>query len=447
MSSDSHQSYKHLYLPIEESARELNARLLLVIAAISKGYRVVIGQQWLLAHNLYNLAPGVVFFKGTNRIQCNWMRIAKKYGHKVVAIDEEVTAIADERFVLKEVWPESLPLVDRFFLQGPNQYEIYERAFPEHKNRFEITGNPRFDLLRKEFTEAFLSDAMQYRERYGRYILINTNFGYVNTAWGQPADFERICGEVGYVDHNDPEDNKFLRDFLQLETENLAGFKRMIRGLRDRFPEHQIILRPHPAENVTTWRDELQGEERIHVVFEGSAVPWMLGADFFVHNTCTTGTEAMVLGVPVAAYAPFTNWVEAIFLSNLVTPVHRDMESLFGAVAAGIADREAFVAAMHSEKGEILRSHISGLDERYAMSGIFRGIDQLPIEPVSGSLFRNGTRLTTQVRRTDYQRKKIDLDTAELNKRITNLLKATGLGFMAKAEKIGDSLFVIAPVD
>lgn len=447
MSNDSQRSYKHLYLPIEESARELNARLLIVLAAISKGYRVVIGQQWLLALNLQNFAPGVVFFKGTNRIQYDWMALAKRNGHKVVAIDEEVTAIAAERFVLKEVWPKSLPLIDRFFLQGRNQYEIYERAFPEHKNRFEVTGNPRFDLLRNEFTRAFEGDAAQYRERYGRYILINTNFGYVNTAWGQPEDFERICAKVGYVDHSDPEDKKFLRDFLELETENLAGFKRMVRALRDRFPEHQVVLRPHPAENVTTWQDALAGEERIHVVFEGSAVPWMLGADFFIHNTCTTGTEAMVLGVPVAAYAPFTNWVESIFLSNLVTPVQRDLESLLEAVAAGIADRGKYVTDMHVEKGETLRQHISSLGDRYAMAAIFRSIDQLPVKPITGSLFRSDEGLTIQVKRTDYQRKKISLETAEINKHITNLLKATGLGFSARVEKLEDSLFVITPLD
>ncbi|WP_193188715.1 surface carbohydrate biosynthesis protein [Nisaea sediminum] len=447
MSSESPRSYKHLYLPIEESARELNARLLLLVAAVNRGYRVVIGQQWLMVHNLYNLTPGVVFFKGLNRIQANWMGLARKYGHRVAAIDEEVTAIAAKRFVLKEVSEESLPLIDRFFQQGQNQHDIYEEAFPDHHERFVITGNPRFDLLRKQFTRAFEGDAVQYRERYGRYILINTNFGFVNTVYGAPEDFIDTCERVGYAYRNDPEDAKFFKDFLELEARNMAAFQVMIRALRDRFPGHRIVLRPHPAENMATWKEALAGEERIHVVFEGSAVPWMLGADFFIHNTCTTGTEAMVLGVPVAAYASFTNWVESIFLSNLVTPVYRDLENLFGAVAAGIADREAFVAAIHAEKGAILRQHISGLDERLATGGVFHGIEQIAPEPVACSIFREGGRLKHGFRRTDYQRKKIDLDTTEFKLRLSNILKATGLGLNAEAEKIGDSLFLVTPTD
>tara|TARA_E500000318_G_scaffold111353_2_gene129668 strand:- start:115 stop:1449 length:1335 start_codon:yes stop_codon:yes gene_type:complete len=439
--------YKHLYLPIEESARELNARLLLVIAAMQKGYRVVIGQQWLMINNLQNLAPGVVFFKGTNKVQSNWMKFAKKHGHKIVAIDEEVTAIADRRFVLKEVWPDSLPLIDRFFMQGQNQLDIYTDEFPEHRDRFMITGNPRFDLLRKEFTKAFNDDAEAYRAQYGRYILINTNFGYVNTAWGKPENFVQVCENVGYVNREDPEDRKFLNDFYDLEVMNMAGFKVMTRKLRDRFPDHQVIIRPHPAEDVEAWKNALSGEERIHVVFEGSAVPWMLGADYFIHNTCTTGTEAMVLGVPVGAYAFYTNWVESIFLSNLVTPVYRDMDELFDAVATGIRDRTGAVETIRSDRDAVLRQHISGLDKVLATAGVFRGINELDVECASGSIYRDGKGLKIEMERTEYQRKKINLDLTELNQRLINLVKVAGISFSAKAEKMGDSLFLITPVD
>ncbi|WP_323798129.1 surface carbohydrate biosynthesis protein [Nisaea sp.] len=439
--------YKHLYLPIEESARELNARLLLVIAAMQQGYRVVIGQQWLLINNLQNLAPGIVFFKGTNKVQAAWMAHAKKHGHKIVAIDEEVTAIADRRFVLKEVWPESLPLIDRFFLQGQNQYNIYTDAFPDFQDRFTITGNPRFDLLRKEFTKAFNDTAEEYRERYGRYILINTNFGYVNTAWGKPENFVKVCENVGYINRSDPEDRKFLADFYDLEVMNMAAFKVMMRKLRDRFPDHQVVLRPHPAEDVKSWQDAMSGEERIHVVFEGSAAPWMLGADYFIHNTCTTGTEAMVLGVPVGAYASYTNWVETIFLSNLVTPVFRDMDSLFDAVKVGIQDRDGAINAIRQDRDLVLRQHISGLDQTLATAGIFHGIESIEVASSSGSVYRDGKGLNVGVNRTKYQRKKIELDIKELNEKMTNLVKATGIGFRAKVEKMGDSLYMFTPVD
>ena len=441
------RSYKHLYLPIEESARELDARLLLVIAAMQKGYRVVIGQQWLMINSLQNLMPGIVFFKGSNKVQSSWMKFANKHGHKIVAIDEEVTAIADRRFVLKEVWPESLPLIDRFFLQGQNQFNIYADAFPDFCDRFTITGNPRFDLLRKEFTKAFDPEIMEYRKRFGKYILINTNFGYVNTAWGAPENFVNVCENVGYIDRNDPQDKEFLDDFYDLETLNMAGFKVMMRKLRDRFPDHQIVLRPHPAEDLATWQKAMSGEERIHIVFEGSAVPWMLGADFFIHNTCTTGTEAMVLGAPVAAYAYYTNWVETIFLSNLVTPVFRRLDDLFAAVDAGIKDRKGSIDSIRQDRDAILRDHISGLDRKLATASIFQSIDSLDVELSSGSIYRDGERLGAEFKRSDYQRKKIDLSLKDLNQKLTNIVSAMGIGFSAKTEKIGDSLFLISAVD
>lgn len=441
------QSYKHLYLPIEEAPRELNARLLLLMAAVQAGYRVIIGQQWLLVHNLGVLQPGVVFFKGSNKVQANWMQHAVRYGHKVVAIDEEVTAIAARRFVLKEVTPGALPNIDLFFMQGQNQFDIYAEAFPEHRAKFAVTGNPRFDLLRPEFTKAFQGDADAYRNKYGKYLLINTNFGYVNTVWGEPENFVEVCERVGYAYRTDPDDKKYFEDFFELEKRNMEAFQEMIRALRDRFHEHQIILRPHPAENLSTWEQALAGEERIHVVFEGSAVPWMLGADYFIHNTCTTGTEAMVLGVPVGAYAAYTNWVESIFLSNLVTPVYRDMDSLFQAVEDSLDDPKGAVARIREEKGDVLRQHLSGLDQDFATSGICKGIAKVAPEATGGSVFLNRKGLKYGMKRTAYQRKKIDLTPNELNERLTNLVKATGLRINAQVEKIGDSLFLFTPLE
>lgn len=437
----------HLYLPIEEAARELNARLLLAVVALAKGYRVVIGQQWLLTKNLDALNPGLFFFKGTNKIQAAWMQAARNSGHKVVAIDEEVTAIAARRFVLKEVDKASLPMLERMFIQGQNQYDIYREEFPEYADRFVITGNPRFDLLRPHFQSAFAEEAAELRREYGRYILINTNFGFANTAWGKPKDFIRICRNVGYADWNDPEDRAWFEDFYELESRNMRAFKNLTKVLRRRFPDHKVILRPHPAENLATWEKLLAGIAGVHVVFKGPAIPWMLASDYFIHNTCTTGTEAMVLGVPVGAYAPFTNWVESIFLSNLVTPVYRDLDGLFPAIEQAIADREGTVAEIKRNHSEVLGHHIAGLGERTATEAIVSEIAKIPLATFAGSTFRDDGGFRREHKQTDYQLKKINLETPELARRLKNIVEKIDVRFTAKVEKIAPSTFSLTPQD
>ena len=42
-------------------------------------------------------------------------------------------------------------------------------------------GNPRLDLLRKEFAEYYEHDVAAIKKEHGKFILINTNFGNVNS--------------------------------------------------------------------------------------------------------------------------------------------------------------------------------------------------------------------------------------------------------------------------
>jgi surface carbohydrate biosynthesis protein len=437
--------YKRLYLPIEEVARELNARLPLVLRAVASGYAVVIGDQWSMVRNLDKLLPGAVFLKGSNQIQTNWAKHAKDCGHRVVAIDEEVTAMSDKRFVLQGVTSEFLGNLDRFFLQGRNQHRIFLDAFPGHAERFAVTGNPRFDLLSPAMTRAFEGDVARIREEFGRYILVNTNFGAGNTGHGSRERFIEICERVGYARWDNPDDRAWFEATFDFEETNLVHFGEMVRALRDRFPDHQIVLRPHPSEDHTFWRRSLASEDRVHVMFAGTVVPWLLGADILIHNTCTTGTEAMVLGVPVAAYAPYTNWIESIFLSNLVTPVYRDLEGLFGAVQSAIDDRGGAVSAIRDAFGESLADHISLNGECGATEAIMAEIEGLELTPFEGHLFRNKDARLVLVALDEYRKNKMDLTRETLIQSLQNISRGLGAAAAVRVQKLSESMLAVFP--
>ena len=126
--------------------------------------------------NLEKFRPGVVFFKGVNKMQFSWMRRAKRAGHKTVAIDEEVTAISNDRFVLKEVHESQVPHVDKIFRQGPFQYETISTRYPDVTPKLSVTGNARWDMLRPQFRNFHDADVAAIRKQHGRFILVNTNF-------------------------------------------------------------------------------------------------------------------------------------------------------------------------------------------------------------------------------------------------------------------------------
>jgi len=435
---------KYLYLPIEEAARELDARLLMAVHALGKGYDVVIGQQWLLIRNLRVFEPGTVFFKGTNAVQLNWMQNAKSAGHTVVAIDEEVTAIAEEKHVVKGVKKEIFDCCDRFFMQGENQSRIYKKYFGDYPDVFRITGNPRFDLLQGERRRAFVTAARDIRQKYGRYILLNSNFGCYNSAWGSFEAFVRVCKNVGFADWDNPADRRWFKASYELEKHTMDGFIKLARRLRDEFGEHRILIRPHPAENLDTWHKLFGREKGIDIVYEGSAAPWIMASDYFIHNTCTTGTEAMLLRVPVGAYAPFTNWKEKVFLSNLVTPVYRNEDDVIAATAAAIADRKACVEKIREDCSALLEEHIMFDDSDTAAARILNEIDAVAIESSNSSMLRPGRNLDHNQKMTEYQRKKISLTLKDVSQRIVDMAMLEGAKLELKVKNVGENLFHIA---
>jgi hypothetical protein len=55
------------------------------------------------------------------------------------------------------------------------------------------------------------------------------------------------------------------------------------------------------------------------VIHEGSAIPWILGADAVVHNSCTTGVEGFLLDRPTVAYVPVRSKTYDSLLPNSVS--------------------------------------------------------------------------------------------------------------------------------
>jgi hypothetical protein len=153
------------------------------------------------------------------------------------------------------------------------------------------------DLLRPEIRGIFDADVAEIRERYGRIVLVNTRFTHVNNysleknrkgidAGGEESVFAR-----GYAEHQ----QALFEDFLKLVPTLAAGF-----------PEHTIVVRPHPREDHAVWHRAAGEIDNVRVVHEKTVAPWLIAADAIIHNGCTTAVETAVLGKTAIAYRPVT---------------------------------------------------------------------------------------------------------------------------------------------
>jgi surface carbohydrate biosynthesis protein len=335
-----------LYLPVEVAARELDAKLLIAACAVSAGYEAIIGQKWLMQRNFRRVPPGIVLFKTLTMVDAKAMAAAHAAGHRIAAIDEEIPGLVARNEGLRWVAPPAVAACDLVFAVGEEHLEALLWKLPEQRDKYAVAGNPRWDLLRPEFAQSHAPEVERIRAEHGRFILINTNLGFTNSGKGTTEQMVRKLERAGKFDRRKPADAAFLAGHLQLERASLAGIKDLLPKLATAFPEHRIILRPHPSENATAWKAIVAEVPRTQMVRQGAAAAWILAAELLVHTYCTTGVEAFALGRPAICFRPAESPVLDNYLSPLINIAARTPDEVIERAAEIIAagDRFAYPA-------------------------------------------------------------------------------------------------------
>jgi len=315
-----------ILLPIEIKVREFHAKLLLSCFAAEAGFNVILGDQVEMQRHLKSLPRGIYIDKSVAKTKINNFKIKIKLGNRVVAWCEEGLIFLDPESYLKErISISSYNLVDIFFAWGKVQAETIKDKIGENEHKIIITGNPRFDLLRYPYRGVFSPEANRIRETHGPFILINTNFSLYNHYYGR--DFvTNTMKEQGRLKNK--KDEEFYVKWSDYLGEMYHHFLSMIRHLSMAFPHYTIIIRPHPAENLGAWKEVSSDFPNVRVIHEGNAIAWIMASDVMIHNGCTTGVEAYVLGRPAICYCPITSETYDSILPNALSRSSSSLDEL-----------------------------------------------------------------------------------------------------------------------
>ena len=316
---------KIVYLPIELRSRELDAKLLLALNLVKAGYKVLIGQQWEIYRQINHLPKGIILFKSHNKIAQQSMLIAKNSGHKIFALEEESMALCTFRAAQKCSTKELYDICD-FILTNGDFEKSYHQKFLDLKklkiNLF-VVGNPRIDLLKHKFLPFFNKKINEIHKLFGKYILINTNFGTINGFMGDINVQKKISIQAGVIDQSDSTSLEDFEGIANWEKRCLKEVYLLVENLSRKFKDINIIIRPHPAENVTNISQIYSKYKNVKVIREGSHLPWTLGAELIIHTSCTTGLEAHIAGKTAFCLNPEDTWYTNSIISNKVNKVFR----------------------------------------------------------------------------------------------------------------------------
>ncbi len=432
-----------LYLPIEEKGREFDSKLLIGAAAVERGLSVVIGQAWRMHHNLTQMPPGVVLFKGVNKVQVFHMRHAARHGHLIAAMDEEAMGLSDSRFLVRDVHPYMPKVCDALLAQGPFQASVMIEQAGMDRSKIFVTGNPRLDPLRLPLCQSHDAEVAKLRQRHGRFVVVNTTCGAVNSVWGDLGEYRKVLQDIGWLNPEKSEDEADYRDHVDHDQRNFVAAKELLKTLPAALPAHAILLRPHPSERLETWIDHCRGIPRTEVVAGTNAAPYILASELLIHTGCTTGVEAAVAGQPALSLMPAGARIHDQYLSNTVNP------------SAGTAAEVAALAREHlygqTRAAEPLTERMDAYlridPDRFAFDNCAFVLSELLRKRLGGSFgsfhWTMPSSALKPFERSPRQRAKMTVSDADISDRLIAMRKVLGRFHNVSAFNLAESLYVL----
>jgi len=293
---------RRLTIPVEIFNREFDAKVLLSCFAAEQGFTIIIGEKREIQLNLAALPKSIYLPTNLHNRNSIVFRLLAQLGHVLVGVDEEaIVYCSPEVYVKEKLGSTVFPQPKLFLAWGPENARIWKSQPDYNGMPIYLTGNPRVDLLRPELRPYWAKRVETIHEKFGKIILINTNFGKLNHFRPNKGD-EKKALDRATVSPSDVDefDLGMARHRLTL----FQHFQEMVGPVAAAFPTHTVLIRPHPSENHETWKQAANGYANVHVHIEGHVIPWLLAADAVIHNSCTTGVEGYVLKRPVFSYQP-----------------------------------------------------------------------------------------------------------------------------------------------
>ena len=459
-----------ILIPVENQVREFDAKLLLACIAANRGLSSVIGSRREMEFRIASFPRSLYLSKSMTIRSALLFKVAHKVGHHIVAWDEEALVhLPPDTYFSDRLSPACIRYVSHLLAWGQNnanlwrQYSHLPDSLPIH-----ITGNPRADMLRPEMRPYFAEDVDKIQKKYGNFILLNTNFNHVNAFSPDMNLFKpvRKPGETPSFGRGargmSREFAEGLRDHKQAVFES---FQQLIPDLEGAFPDYTIVVRPHPTENQEIYRNLAAQCKRVQVTNEGNVVPWILASKAVIHNCCTTGLEAYVMGVPAISYRKTVNDVYDLGfyrLPNLLSHQCFDFEELHSTLKDILAGKLG--PADGAQRQELINHHMVALDGPLACERIVDTCEYILNDGVElrkpalrhrlthwcirkglGLINRYKSHLPGEFNKPAFQRHRYPgIPIREFRARLLRLQTILGYSKELKVEEISDHIFKIS---
>jgi surface carbohydrate biosynthesis protein len=293
-----------IVFPIETLTRELDSKLVIAMALAGQGCRAIVGHKEAMktladASDRIVWQGKAIFSAGSD----------KHIADQIIARGSAIMFIHDEGGMHQvKTWPYHVLKthrveylrkrnINRVCVWGQRQKEVLSHYARELDNAIRVTGTPKFDLCSPRYAWVTKAKNEEKKAKYGPYILACTRFSTAAHSQGQEDTFRRKLNPALWPASMSREEiaNLWFAKW-QRDVHDFADFVILAKEIARNHPQHTLILRPHPSENMNFYRCAFTRED--------SVIPWIRSAEVVVHSNCTTGIEAVLAGRPVLNLLP-----------------------------------------------------------------------------------------------------------------------------------------------
>ena len=375
---------KWIFLPVEVKSRELISKLFFADLATRRGYGVILGRNGMNISRDH-FPRGLYFDKSQLPHQLKTHKYqVETLGNLLVTLDEEAL-IVDETHAEGRFNQGSIDLSSIIFAWGDEEAAMINKKY-ETQDKVLVVGSPRVDCWIPENDYIFAKEIGHIRQRFGNFILINSNFG------------APVLPENRYTDAD--------RRHFELTTVIRKNFMMLMTKIAETFTDRHIVLRPHPGEEQGLWESLRLGlPSNAHIILDGPVSPWIRASSLLLHHCCTTAVEAWVAQVPSISYEPdlegYPNYRPFHGLPSALSTRLNTQESVIDAIKNGIASQ----TLPRIEQQKILSDYLEFDENELSSSKILRAIDKLSLAADDYSIpeFTNWKKVRGWVGRLKYR--------------------------------------------
>ena len=295
----------NIYLHVEVSGRELDSKLLLAVLAASKGHEVIVSSLGPIIKglNFKILSPGIFHTKsltpGKDKIDRHQKIVDK--GFKITSIDEEsgVDSYGYDKFAKSRYSDFTIQQSSAVFGWGSEDTNTLKKFYVKNSHKIHKTGSPRADLWKPFFFDYWEAPRRMPKKSF---LLVSTN--QICTNMQSFHEWVKSLKDGGYFER----DKDYFKNVFYGMAEDykkLYEFIEAIKYLAKHNNGYDVVLRPHPRDNVKAWEIFFEGFLNVHIVREDSITTWVKNSFAVMHNGCTTAIEATISNKPILTYIPF----------------------------------------------------------------------------------------------------------------------------------------------